>query len=249
LSHSDKDLEHIASDLDKIHEEVEHLKKEHPFDVEEKKHINDLDHQLHHTLSHTQEIKKSNSVIRFNRSLHKWLGLALSIVILTLAVTGIMLNHKTSMGYMPDVKHEATGQFSQGLPLDKVVMIAIKAADKKDIKTVKDIDRIDYRTKNMLAKVRFKDTKHTEVTVDSVTGEVLNVGYRTDVFLESLHSGAIFGDIFILISDVAAISLVFLTFSGIYIWIYPKRRRRLNEQLVKERNINLRSQSAFYSNK
>ena len=245
----DKDLEHIGSDLDQIHEEVEHLKRKHPFDAEEIKHINNLDDQLHHTLSHTKEIKKSNSFIHFNRSLHKWLGLALSIVILTLAVTGIMLNHKTSMGYMPDVKHEATGQFSQGLPLDKVVMISIKAADNKDIKTVKDIDRIDYRTKNMLAKVRFKDTKHTEVTVDSVTGEVLNVGYRTDVFIESLHSGAIFGDIFIIISDVAAISLVLLTFSGIYIWIYPKRRRRLNEQLVKARNVNLKSQPAFYSNK
>jgi hypothetical protein len=245
----DKDLEHIASDLDQIHEEVEHLKKEHPFNVEETKHINNLDDRLHHTLGHTKEIKKSNSFIHFNRSLHKWLGLALSIVILTLSVTGIMLNHKTSMGYMPDVKHDASGQISQSLTIEKVAMIAIKAADNKDIKTVKDIDRIDYRTKNMFAKVRFKDTKSTEVTVDSVTGEILNVGYRTDVFISGLHSGAIFGANFKLISDVAAISLVLLIFSGIYIWIFPKRRRRLNEKSVKERNVNLKSQLAFASNK
>lgn len=245
----DKDLEHIASDLDQIHEEVEHLKREHPFDVEEKKHINNLNDQLHHTLSHTKVIKKNNSFIHYNRSLHKWLGLALSIVILTLSVTGIMLNHKMSMGYMPDVKHEASGQISQGLPIDKVAMIAIKAANNKDIMTVKDIDRIDYRTKNMFAKVRFKDTKSTEVTVDSVTGEVLNIGYRTDVFISNLHSGAIFGANFKIISDVAAISLVFLIFSGIYIWIYPKRRRRSNEKSVKARNVNLKSQPAFYSNK
>lgn len=230
MANLDKELEHIANDLDQIHEEVEHLKQEHPLDVEESMHIKNLDEQLHHTLGHTQEMKKSNSFMRFNRSLHKWLGLAISIVILALAVTGVMLNHKKSLGYMPDIEHKASGQISQGLPIENIVMIAIKAADNKDINTLKDIDRIDYRTKNMYAKVRFKDNKITEVIVDSVTGEVLNVGHRTDVFLEKLHSGEFFGDIFTIISDVAAVSLMLLTFSGFYIWIYPMWRRRLNKR-------------------
>ncbi len=139
---------------------------------------------------------------------------------------------------MPDIEHEASGQISQGLPIEEVAMIAIKASGNKDIDSVTDIDRIDYRTKNMSAKVRFKDSENTEVIVDSVTGKVLNVGSRTDVFLEKLHSGEIFGDKFILVTDAAAASLVLLTFSGFYIWIWPKWRRRSNMQLKKERNIN-----------
>lgn len=240
MANLDNELEHLDSDLEQIHEEIEHLKQEHPFDAEERKHINNLDHQLHHTLSHTQGIKKSNYFIRFNRSLHKWIGLAVSIVMLALAVTGIMLNHKKSLGYMPDIEHEASSGISQALPMEQVIAIAIQAAEKEDIKTIKDVDRIDYRTKNMYAKVRFKDSKTTEVIVDGVTGKVLNVGYRTDVFLEKLHSGEIFGSIFILISDIGAVSLVLLTFSGIYIWIYPKWRRRLNDKLAKERSVELK---------
>lgn len=239
---SNKDLEYYGFDLDQNRREVEHVKQEHPFGVKEKKHINNLDHQLHQTLSQTQVIKRNNSFFHFNRSLHKWLGVAVSIIILTLAVTGMLLNHKQSLGYMPDVKHEATGQISQGLPIEEVALIAIKATNNKDINTVKDIDRIDYRTKNMSAKVRFKDTENTEVIVDSVTGDVLNVASRTDVFIEKLHSGEIFGDMFIIITDIAAISLVLLTISGIYLWIYRKWRRRWNVQLIKERNANLQSQ-------
>lgn len=140
MANLNKDLEHLDSDLDKIHEEIEHLKQEHPLDNEERKHINNLDHQLHHTLSHTQEIKKSNYFIRFNRSLHKWVGLAVSIVMLALAVTGIMLNHKKSLGYMPDIEHEPSGAISQALPMEQVITIAIKTAENEDIKSIKDID-------------------------------------------------------------------------------------------------------------
>lgn len=196
--------------------------------LEEKKQTKNLD----------QKLIRFN---RFNRNLHKWVGLAISIFILTLAVTGIMLNHKKSMGYMPDVKHEATGDISQSMDVEKMVKISIKAANNKDITTVKDIDRIDYRTKDMYAKVRFKDTKNTEVIVDTVNGEVLNVGYRTDAFIEKLHTGAIFGDVFTIISDVAAIALVIITFSGIYILFYPKWRRRLNKRSIKKSNANLKS--------
>lgn len=241
---SNIDSVHFDSDLNQIHKEVGHSRQEHPFDVEEKKRIANLDHRMHKTLSHAQVIKRKTSFFHLNRSLHKWIGIAVSIILLTLAVTGILLNHKKKMGYMPEVEHEASGQISQGLPIEKVAMIAITASDSKDIQSVKDIDRIDYRTKNMSAKVRFKDSENTEVIVDSVTGKVLNVGSRTDVFIEKLHSGEIFGDMFILVTDVAAASLVLLTFSGFYIWIWPKWRRRSNMQLKKERNINFESQPA-----
>ena len=234
----------FGSGLNQIHKETGYSRQEHPFDVEEKKHNNNLDHRMHQTLSHARVVKRKTSFFHLNRSLHKWIGIAVSIILLTLAVTGVLLNHKKKMGYMPDIEHEASGQISQGLPIEKVAMIAIKASANKDIDSVKDIDRIDYRTKNMSAKVRFKDSENTEVIVDSVTGKVLNIGSRTDVFIEKLHSGEIFGDMFILITDVAAASLVLLTFSGFYIWIWPKWRRRSNLQLKKERNNKFHPQPA-----
>ena len=221
---SQKDLEHLSSDMDKLHEEVGHIKKEHCLDFKERQHVNQLDRQLHYVIEQTRQIKSSNKFFRLSRSLHKWIGLALSVVILSLAITGIMLNHKITLGYMPDVKHEASGQLPQTLPMQHIVAIAIDAAGSKDI------DRIDFRPNKMYAKVRFKDDKNTEIAVDAVTGKILNVGYRTDVFLEKLHTGEIFGDMFIIITDAAAVSLVLLTVTGVYLWIYPKRKRRLNEK-------------------
>jgi uncharacterized iron-regulated membrane protein len=244
LAISNIDSVHFGSDLNQVHKETGYSRQEHPFDVEEKKHFNKPDHRMHQTLSPARAIKRKRSFFHLNRSIHKWIGIAVSIILLALAVTGILLNHKKEMGYMPDIEHEASGQISQGLPIEEVAMIAIKASGNKDIDSVTDIDRIDYRTKNMSAKVRFKDSENTEVIVDSVTGKVLNVGSRTDVFLEKLHSGEIFGDMFILVTDAAAASLVLLTFSGFYIWIWPKWRRRSNMQLKKERSINFQPQSA-----
>jgi uncharacterized iron-regulated membrane protein len=56
------------------------------------------------------------------------------------------------------------------------------------------------------------------------TGEVLHVGERNDVFLEKLHSGEIFGDRWVLLSDAAAIFLVVLLVSGYWLWLYPRGR-------------------------
>jgi uncharacterized iron-regulated membrane protein len=50
------------------------------------------------------------------------------------------------------------------------------------------------------------------------------VGERNDVFLEKLHSGEIFGDRGILISDAAAVLLLLLLLTGYWLWLYPRRR-------------------------
>lgn len=71
--------------------------------------------------------------MRFSRSLHKWVGLVLSIVFLSLAITGIMLNHKKALGYMPEVTHKASGDISQSLPMKDIVQIAFKAVNSSEI--------------------------------------------------------------------------------------------------------------------
>ncbi|MBL8981103.1 MAG: PepSY domain-containing protein, partial [Gemmatimonadetes bacterium] len=84
------------------------------------------------------------------------------------------------------------------------------------------IDRMDVRPRDGFVKVRFRDRANTEATVDLATGKVLHVGARNDVFLEKLHSGEIFGDGFILLSDAAAVILVITLVTGYWLWLAPR---------------------------
>ena len=75
-----------------------------------------------------------------------------------------------------------------------------------------------------MAGVRFDDPTVQEVTLDINTGRVLHVGERNDVFLEKLHSGEIFGDGWVLLTDLAAVALALLLLSGYWLWLYPRAR-------------------------
>lgn len=153
---------------------------------------------------------------------HLWMGIGFTGVILMICLTGILLNHKRPFGLMPDVEHTPTGAFEEALPLAELVRLATAAAS--DEAAAAGVDRMDVRPGDGLVKVRFDDAATTEVTVDLNTGAVLLVGERKDVFLEKLHSGEIFGDNWILLSDAAAIALALLIISGYWMWLYPRSR-------------------------
>lgn len=152
---------------------------------------------------------------------HLWIGVLVSIAALLLSITGIMLNHKRVLGLMPEVENESPAALVASLPLAELVEAA-QAALGSPI----PVDRMDVRPDDGLVKVRFDDRVVTEVTVDLATGEVLHVGERNDVFLEKLHSGEIFGDNWILLSDLAAVGMCVLIISGYWIWLYPRSRSR-----------------------
>jgi len=83
---------------------------------------------------------------------------------------------------------------------------------------------VEVRPGDGLVKVRFDDREVTEATVDLASGRVVHVGARNDVFLEKLHTGEIFGDGWVLLSDAAAVALVLALISGYWLWLYPKSR-------------------------
>lgn len=138
------------------------------------------------------------------------------------AVTGILLNHKRPLGLMPDVPHEPSGAFEQSLPLAELARRAEAAVD--PAVAAAGIDRMDVRPGDGLIKVRFDDPKVLEVTLDLHSGRVLDVGERNDVFLEKLHSGEIFGDGWVLLSDFSAVAVLILLVSGYWLWLYPRAR-------------------------
>lgn len=153
---------------------------------------------------------------------HLWLGVILSGLLLVLAITGIMLNHKRALGFMPDVENEAAGALDGAMSIAELVRLAGAAAPAAD---AAGVDRLDVRPRDGLMKVRFRDDVVTEVTIDIVTGRILNVGERNDVFLEKLHSGEIFGDNWILLSDFAGVAVVLIVISGYWLWLFPRSRQ------------------------
>ena len=155
---------------------------------------------------------------------HLWVGVLLTAVLLVIAVTGVLLNHKRGLGLMPDVAHTPTAPFASALPLATLVDSATAAAGLTGDGAA--VDRMDVRPDKGFVKVRFSDPAVTEVTVDLATGAALHVGERGDVFMEQLHSGELFGSRWVLLSDIGAIGLVLLLISGYWLWLAPRWRRR-----------------------
>lgn len=154
---------------------------------------------------------------------HLWIGVIFTIALLSISITGILLNHKRGLGLMPDVDHAPAGEFSAALPMAALADRA-RAATSPAISEAQ-IDRMDVRPRNGLVKVRFRDPASTEVTLDINDGRVLHVGRRGDVFLEKLHSGEAFGEKGVLLGDAAAIALTILLITGYWLWLVPKWRR------------------------
>ena len=154
---------------------------------------------------------------------HLWLGIVTTVMLAVVAITGILLNHKRELGLMPDIAHAPSGPFESALHLAELAAVAAEHVGAEI--AGHGLDRMDVRPGDGLVKVRFADRLVTEVDVDLVTGSVLGSSARNDVFLEQLHSGEIFGGRrWVILSDVAAIGLLVVLVSGVWLWLYPKAR-------------------------
>ena len=153
---------------------------------------------------------------------HLWLGVITTGIVLVLGISGILLNHKRALGFMPDVPHEPTGALENALSISQLADAAAAAAPAA---ASAGVDRMDVRPRDGLVKVRFRDDVVTEVTVDLSDGRVLHIGERNDVFMEKLHTGEIFGDNWVLLSDLGAVALFGLIISGYWLWLFPRSRQ------------------------
>ncbi len=153
---------------------------------------------------------------------HLWLGIVTTGLVLIVSATGVLLNHKRPLGLMPDVPNEPSGTLAQSLPIADLARLAERAVPPSV--AAAGVDRMDVRPGDGLVKVRFDDPTVHEVTVELASGRILHVGERNDVFLEKLHSGEIFGDNGVLLSDLAAVALLVLVISGYWLWLYPRVR-------------------------
>ena len=166
---------------------------------------------------------REQRVSRFMFHSHLWLGVLFTAILLVVSITGVLLNHKRGLGLMPDVEHAPTGPFTASLPLAELASRALGAVERTG--GIESIDRMDVRPADGYVKVRLADAASTEVTVDLVSGEILHVGGRGDVFLEKVHSGEALGSrTWVVLSTIAAIALIVLLVSGYWLWLAPKSR-------------------------
>lgn len=161
--------------------------------------------------------------LKFFWTTHKWAGIILAIIFLNIAVTGVLLLFKKKVDWIqpPTQRGVAENEFAIGF--DEIVAIC-RDHPELGVETWADVDRLDVRPGKGMLKVRA--VSGWEAQIDLVTGEVLQVAYRRSDLIESIHDGSFFGDwAYDWVWPVSGVSLVFLAFSGYWIWLEPKYRR------------------------
>ncbi len=166
---------------------------------------------------------------RFFFQLHKWLGIALSVILINLSVTGMLLLAKKQHEWIQPATR--TGQ--EGTPADfigmQAVLGAVRDCNHPDFRDVGSIDRVDFRPDKRVYKVRAK-TNYAEIQVDAITADVLSISVRRSDRLEQLHDGSLLGErVHGAVMPAVAVGNILLTLSGLYLWLGRKSRRRKGE--------------------
>lgn len=167
------------------------------------------------------------------RLIHYWLTAFTLVTVAMVAITGVLLSLKKDFDVLQPPTAAASAPGLPATPLDRLLE-GIAAEPGRDALDWRDVDRIDVRPGDGLAKVILND--RTEYQVDLNTLEVLQTGYRTSDFLETLHDFSILGDWGkYLLSLPTGIALLVLWGTGAYMFIKPmlvKRRKRRAKALA-----------------
>lgn len=168
------------------------------------------------------------------RLIHYWLTAFTLVTVAVVAITGVLLSLKKDFDVLQAPTARASAPGLPATPLDALLAAVADEAGGRDV-TWRDVDRIDVRPRDGLAKVILDD--RTEYQVDLNTLEVLQTGYRTSDFIETLHDFSVLGDWGkYLLSLPTGIALLILWGTGAYMFIKPmlvKRRKRRARALAR----------------
>ena len=160
--------------------------------------------------------------------LHKWTGIAISVVVVVTSVTGFLLLLKKEFAWIqPSTQQGEAGPPSAYISSERLFDVVLDQ-EHPDFRSLEDVDRVDLRPGKHVAKVR-SERNDTEIQVCMTTGRVLSVDVRRSDWLERLHDGSMIGKPFHdYVMPVVALALLFLVFSGLWLWLEPivKRARR-----------------------
>ncbi len=179
-------------------------------------------------------MKKKNEALakstRWYRKAHRLVAIPLLLFVATMSITGLLLAWKDEL----QLKPVTTTIVSDGralLSLSKIERNAISYIDSLELST--EINRIDYRPRKGIAKVRFE--KHfTELQIDCYTGKIVSQKTRTADIIEMIHDGSIVDFLFdsngkatkLFYSTLVSLGLLFLALSGFWLWKKPKQIKK-----------------------
>ena len=162
------------------------------------------------------------------RKIHYWISPFIFIPILIIFSTGILLQLKTQSAWVQPPIQQGVGNVPS-IEFQEMLEAA-KSIPEAEINSWDDIDRIDVRPEKGISKIR--SNNQWEIQIDNQTKEILSVEYRRSDMIESIHDGSFFTD-YVKFGWFlpTAILLIFMSISGIYMFLLPFFMKRKKAKL------------------
>ncbi|WKY57017.1 PepSY domain-containing protein [Vibrio sp. SNU_ST1] len=173
---------------------------------------------------------------RINRKTHYWGAALIALPIIVVLVSGLLLQVKKEVTWVQPASMKGEAKIPQ-LSFQQILDIA-STVPEAEIQSWKNVSRMDVRPSKGIVKVRAKNK--VEVQIDNASGKILQVAYRRSDLIESLHDGSFFHEhakLWLFLP--AAIILIILWISGIYMFLTPyilRRQNRKRTTLIDEHN-------------
>ena len=178
--------------------------------------------------------KRQARLIRNFRKIHRLTGVSLFAFFFVISVSALLLGWKKDSGgiLLPETQQGTSTNLEQWLPLDSLYSIAERTLRDTLPSRQVQVDRIDIRSADGIAKFNFKET-YLGLQLDGATGEVLQFGIRRSDLIEDIHDGSVLDDLFgtsggwkLFYSSIMGVALFIFTATGFWLWYGPKRMKK-----------------------
>lgn len=158
---------------------------------------------------------------KYIRTLHRWLSIITALPLIIVCISGLFLQLKKDIHWIQPQTVQGSGT-APGISFD-TLLDSVSTVPEAEIRSWKDVDRIDARPDKGIAKVRAKNSY--EIQIDIKTGEILQTAVRRTDFIEKLHDGSFFHNsakywIFL----PSALLTLLLWGTGIFLYIFKKSK-------------------------
>lgn len=149
------------------------------------------------------------------RRYHRSVGAVAAAAVVMVALTGLAMNHKPLFGLDPQTTPPGRNRGAQTLDLSRAQEMAALAAGFEPGPGTKRLTAVSFDWEREVYIFRFNDPNHTQVVLDAWTGEVYDLGpRRAEWWVRRIHTAL--GGKVALLTDLAALALLFLVASGVF---------------------------------
>ncbi|AOY83732.1 PepSY-associated TM helix domain-containing protein [Moorena producens JHB] len=132
----------------------------------------------------TSSKSSGKSALRWNRLIHRWLSIAISIPILFIILTGIFLQLRKPVDWIQPPTLKGSQSYDPTISLEQV-LTQVKSVPEMNVNDWQDIKLLDMRPKKGIIKVR--NYNELETQVDASTGDILQTAQRRNDFVVKMH--------------------------------------------------------------